>query len=110
MTQQEVSEGKGLAVVSYLAIVGIIIAYFLNNDKKNPFTSFHLRQSIGLWIMFHLLGFVASSFDNWGISTGFYLFFCALFIYGLIGAIGGKIQPVPILGELFQKWFKGIGQ
>jgi len=110
MTQQEIEEGKGLAIVSYLTLIGIIISYFLNNDKKNAFISFHLRQSIGLWLMFHLLGFVASSFDSWGVTSGFYLFFCILFIYGLIGAIGSKTQPVPMLGEFFQKWFANIGR
>lgn len=110
MNQQEIDSGRGLAIVSYLAIIGIIVAYFLNNDKKNAFTSFHLRQSIGLWLMFHLLGFVASSFDSWGVTSGFYLFFCILFIYGLINAISGKTQTVPLLGELFQKWFANIGR
>ena len=110
MTNQDISEGKGLAIVSYLAVIGIIIAYFMNNDKKNPFTSFHIRQSIGLWLMFHLLGFVASSFDSWSVSSAFYIFFSVLFIYGLIGAIGGKAQTVPLLGEQFQKWFSGIGR
>ncbi len=110
MTKQDIKDGKGIAIVSYLAIIGIIIAYFLNNDKKNPFTSFHIRQSIGLWLMFHLLGFVATSFDSWGVTSGFYLFFCVLFIYGLIGAISGKAQTIPILGELFQKWFSNIGR
>ena len=110
MTQHDIEQGKGLAIISYLAIIGIIIAYFMNNDKKNPFIGFHLRQSIGLWLMFHILGFVASSFDNWGVSTGFYLFFCVLFIYGLIGAMRGKTQAVPVLGELFQKWFTNISR
>ncbi|WP_242084783.1 hypothetical protein [Aestuariivivens sediminis] len=109
MTAQDINEGKGLAIVSYLALIGIIIAYFLNNDKKNPFTSFHLRQSLGLWLLFHVLGFVASSFDNWGVTSGFYLFFCVLFIYGLIGAVSGKAQSIPLLGDVFQKWFSSIG-
>lgn len=109
MNDQIISEGKGLAIISYLGIIGIIIAYFMNNDKKNPFTSFHLRQSLGLWLMFHLLGFVASSFDSWSVSSGFYLFFAILLIYGLINAIGGKTQTVPLVGELFQKWFSNIG-
>ncbi|WP_242157474.1 hypothetical protein [Aestuariivivens sediminis] len=109
MTAQDINEGKGLAIVSYLAVIGIIIAYFLNNDKKNPFTSFHLRQSLGLWLLFHVLGFVASSFDNWGVTSGFYLFFCILFIYGLIGAVSGKAQSIPLLGDVFQKWFSSIG-
>ena len=110
MTQQEIDEGKGLAIVSYLAIIGIIIAYFLNNDKKNEFTNFHLRQSIGLWLMFHLLGLVVGSFDSWGATSGFYLFFCVLFVYGFISAVSGKVQTVPLLGELFQKWFANIGK
>lgn len=110
MIEKDIEEGKTLAIVSYLAIIGIIIAYFSNNDKKNPFTSFHIRQSIGLWLMFHMLGFVASSFDSWGVSSGFYLFFCVLFLYGLIGAISGKTQAVPVLGDLFQKWFANIGK
>ncbi|QFZ55668.1 hypothetical protein FEZ18_13105 [Oceanihabitans sp. IOP_32] len=109
MTQQEVSEGKGLAIVSYFAIIGVIIAYFLNNDKKNPFINFHIRQSMGLWIMFHLLGFVATSFDNWGVTGGFYLCFSILFLYAIIGAISGKTQTIPFLGNLFQKWFSNIG-
>ncbi|WP_298236719.1 hypothetical protein [uncultured Algibacter sp.] len=110
MTQQDIDEGKGLAIVSYLAIIGIIIAYFMNSDKKNLFTNFHIRQSLGLWLMFHLLGFVATSFDSWGVSSGFYIFFSVLFIYGLIGAISGKPQTVPLLGDLFQKWFANIGR
>ena len=57
MTQQDIKDGKGLSIISYLGIIGIIIAYFMNNDKKNPFISFNVRQSLGLWIMFHLFAF-----------------------------------------------------
>ena len=35
MTEQEIEDGKGLAIISYLTIIGTIIAYFMNNDKKN---------------------------------------------------------------------------
>lgn len=110
MTNQDIEEGKGLSIIAYLAIIGIIVAYYMNNDKKNQFTSFHIRQSLGLWLMFHILGFVASSFDNWSVSSGFYLFFGVLFIYGLIGAVSGKAQEVPIVGAFFQRIFSNLGR
>jgi len=33
MENQDISEGKNIAVISYLTIFGTIIAFFLNNDK-----------------------------------------------------------------------------
>ena len=109
MTEQTIEEGKKLAIVAYITIFGPIIAYFLNNDKKNDFSSFHIRQGLGLWIMFLLLGRVISSFDSWVISSSFYLSFTVLFIYGISSAISGKTQQVPLVGALFQKIFSNIG-
>ena len=110
MTDQDINEGKSLAIVSYITIIGTIIAYFMNNDKKNPFTSFHVRQALGLWLTYFILGWVISAVDSWFATLGFWIFFGVLFIFGLINAIGGKAQTVPLLGESFQKWFFGIGR
>jgi uncharacterized membrane protein len=111
MTQQDVDDGKGLAIISYLTIIGTIIAYFMNNDKKSEFTSFHVRQSLGLWLTYFLVGYIlVSPFNSWFITFGFWIFFGVLFIYGLINAISGKTQTVPLLGELFQKWFSSLGK
>lgn len=109
MTQQDIQDGKGLSIVSYLGIIGIIIAYFMNNDKKNPFVIFNVRQSLGLWIMFHLFAFVASSFDSWMVTSAFYLCFAILIIYALINAVSGKVQTVPIVGDFFQRIFSSLG-
>ncbi|MBJ6369029.1 hypothetical protein [Snuella sedimenti] len=110
MNQQDIETGKGLAIVSYITIIGTIIAFFMNNDKKNPFTNFHIRQALGLWLTYFVLAWVVSAFDNWLATFGFWIFFGVLFIYGFINAIGGKAQAVPLLGELFQKWFASIGR
>lgn len=109
MTQQDIQDGKGLAIVSYLGIIGIIIAYFMNNDKKNPFISFNVRQSLGLWIMFHLFALIASSFDSWMITSAFYLCFAILIIYALINVVSGKTQTVPLVGDFFQRIFSNVG-
>ena len=109
MENQDISDGKNIAVISYLTIFGTIIAFFLNNDKKNEFTSFHIRQALGLCLTFFILGYVISAFDSWLITFCFWMFFGVLFIYGFINAIAGKPQTVPLIGDFFQKLFANIG-
>ncbi|MFB9057876.1 hypothetical protein ACFFU9_14110 [Mariniflexile ostreae] len=110
MTEQDTEEGKGLAIISYLTIIGTIIALFMNNDKKNNFAAFHIRQALGLWLTYFILAWLVSGFDNWFATLGFWIFFGILFIYGFINAVSGKAQVVPALGNLFQKWFSTLGK
>ncbi len=110
MDQQTINDGKGLAVVSYLTIFGVIIAFFLNNDKKNEFTNFHVRQSLGLWLTFFLLGYFVGMFNSWLMTIGFWIFFGVLFIFGLMTAVAGRAQSTPILGEFYQRIFSSLGK
>ena len=43
---------KTSAIISYITIVGTIIAYFMNMEEKNEFASFHIRQAFGINITF----------------------------------------------------------
>lgn len=101
-------EGRPAAIVSYITIVGTIIAYFMNNETKNPFASFHIRQALGIHITFYLLGLLISWFDSWLISSAFYIFILVLWGYGLVAAIQGEENEVPFLGSKFQEWFNTI--
>lgn len=103
-----VESGKTAAIISYLTIIGTIIAYFMNNDTKNTFASFHIRQALGIHITFYLLGALISIFDNWMISYAFWIFVAVLWGYGLVTAIQGEQKEVPILGTQYQKWFSTI--
>ncbi len=102
-----VEEGKTMAIISYITLIGTIIAYVMNNDKKNTFTAFHIRQNIGIIILYLLNSFVITRFSgtaSWIVS----IFIFVLWIIGFIGAIQGEEKKVPLLGDLFQDWFKGI--
>ena len=101
-------DGKAAAIIAYLTIIGTIIAYFMNNDTKNPFTSFHIRQGLGIHITFYLLGVLVSMFDSWLITAPFYIFIIVLLGYGLIAAVQGERNEDPNLGEKFHKWFRTI--
>lgn len=110
--EHDLEKGRTHAIISYLTIIGVIVAYYLNNedDKRSAFASFHIRQSLGLWLTFYALGYIIGSFDSWLVTSSFYVFFAVLFIYGFINALNRKMQPVPLLGDLYQKLFKNLGQ
>jgi len=110
MDQNTVEEGKQMGIVAYITLIGTLIAFFTNQDKRNAFTSFHIRQALGLWLLFMALGYVVGIFDNWTITYSWWIFFSVLFLYGISGAITGKANKIPILGDLFQNLFKSIGQ
>lgn len=110
MTDETILNGRSYAIISYITIIGTIIAFFMNNDRKNEFAYFHIRQALGLWLTFFALGYIVGIFDKWLITFSFWLFFGVLFIYGFINALAGKPQIVPILGEFYQKIFSSIGK
>jgi len=110
MTEDIIEQGKPLALVSYLTVIGAIVAYFLNKNKgDNPFTNFHVRQSMGIWLTFHALGIVISTLDYSLIRLVFYFCFGVLLIYGFINAVAGNTQEVPLIGKLYQKLFSNLG-
>jgi len=108
MTEKTIKEGKTMAIVAYLTLIGTLIAFFINSDKKNPFTSFHIRQGLGLCLTYMACGYFIGYFNSWMVSTSFWIFFGILFLYGMLSAISGKTQETPILGSLFQEWFRNI--
>jgi len=110
MDQTTIEDGKTLGIVAYLTLFGTLIAFFMNQDKRNPFTSFHIRQALGLGLMYIAIAFVVSSLDSMMISMSFWIFFSVLYFYGLFGAITEKMNKIPILGDIFQNVFKSIGQ
>ena len=109
MNKDIIEEGKVPAIISYITIFGVIIAFFMNSDKKNSFAYFHIRQSLGLWLTFFAIGLVVSNFDSWFATLAFYLFFGILFIYSFMTAVAGRTDPTPLVGNFYQKLFAGLG-
>lgn len=108
-TQANKTEDTTVAVIAYLTFIGLIIAFVMNNDKKDPFAAYHIKQSLGLTVcgiavfavgMIPILGWLVSFFGS--------LFLLYLWIMGLINSINGKVKPVPVLGAKFEEWFRNI--
>lgn len=107
-TNDTVQDGKNIAMVSYITIIGTIIAIVMNSEKKNEFASFHIRQALGIILLFFALGYPVGYFDSWMVSGAFYIFFFILWAYGFIGALSGRRASIPLLGPLFQSVFKAL--
>lgn len=106
MEQQ--TNGKTSAIVAYLTIVGTIIAFFMNMDPKDKFASFHIRQAFGIHILFYLLAALLGFVNSGMIVAAFYVFFFVLWLYGIVHAIKGEERTIPVIGPLFQNWFRTI--
>jgi len=101
--------GKSAAIISYIMVVGVLIALSMNTaEDRTKFASFHIRQALGLSIVFVSLGLLVSNFDNWMITSSMYLFVGVLWAFGLFSAAAGRMTPVPLLGNFFQKFFKNL--
>lgn len=108
MDKKTISEGKSIAITSYILIVGVLIALSMNSENKNTFAAFHIRQGLGLTVTFIIIGVSISSFENIMVAIPMWIFISVLTIYGIFTAAMGKTIALPIVGRLFQKLFKSI--
>jgi len=96
-----VSEGKGVAWLSYFGIL-VLIPILLKKD--NPFVKFHVRQGIALLIAWICLAFICFiPFIGWIIGTIGWIFLLVLTIWGIISALQGKETSLPLINALAEK-------
>ncbi len=104
-----VNEDKNTAIIAYITIIGLIIAFILNSDKKNEFARYHIRQSVGLALTGLALGVIGMvPILGWIIDLFGIFVLLFMWITGLINAINGSEKPVPILGNKYLEWFKNL--
>lgn len=104
-----IQAGKNIATIAYLTLIGLIIAFVQNNDKKNAFASFHIRQCIGIFLCAFAIGVVSIiPILGWIVAIVGMLGLFICWVMGLISAINGQMKPLPVVGPLFQKWFASI--
>lgn len=94
--------GKNIAIIAHFTLIGWIIAMVMNSSNKSEYASFYIRQTLGLFLFSLVVGFIP--FIN-------LIAFLVLFVFwlmSLINCLNGKTQPIAVVGDMFQNWFKGI--
>lgn len=103
------NEGKQMAIIAYITIIGLVIAFIMNNEKKNAFAAYHIKQSLGLCVTGLALGIAGMiPILGWIINILGVLALLYMWIMGLVSAMNEKKKPVPFLGEKFEEWFENV--
>jgi len=101
-------EGRTVAIVAYLTVVGCLIAITMNMEPKNPFSRFHIRQAFGIHVVYHALAIALSNLGLAWASLALFFFYLLIWGFGFINAMNEKTKPLPFMGKYFQKWFTFI--
>lgn len=101
-------EHKVNSLISHFTIIGCIVAILMNNEKKNEFVSFYNRQTLGMFLCFHIGGYLIGYFDSWIVSLVYWLLFVILWVISLSGVLSNEMKLVPGIGVQFQNWFKNL--
>lgn len=103
---------KTLAIISYITLIGWLVSYFSykGRDEKNQLVSYHLEQSLGLFIIWVLFSVAAAILA--GIIPGLGILVSVigiiqllLIIAGIVNAASEVCKPLPLTGKFFEKKF-----
>ncbi|MEO6131288.1 MAG: hypothetical protein ABIQ02_05540 [Saprospiraceae bacterium] len=101
-------DDKTKSIVAHITIIGWIIALVMNQSDKGPNTSFYLRQVLGIFILAAVGTILLGLLGIYTLYLIWIFLMLGLVIISLLYALGGTQKPVPVLGVMFQQWFKGI--
>lgn len=93
---------KVVAILGYLTIIGWLIAVVVYGKNKSPFARFHLRQALGLVVIFAILSFIP--LIGWLLNIGVLFVWLTALYYAFVG----QQYLVPVVGEYFQEHFNFI--
>lgn len=96
-TRLAYNEAKFVSVLSYVTVLGWVIAAFIYGNHKSSFARFHLRDSLGLILTAALLLLIP--FIGWILSAGLVI----LWIQGMYHAVTGQRTHLSLIGDFYQK-------
>lgn len=100
--KEVLSDGKNVAIIAHITIIGWIIALVMNGSNKTELGSYYIRQVLGIMLLGIVLSIIpVINFFAWILPF-------AMWIMSLVGSLSGEKKPVFLLGEQFQDWFKGL--
>lgn len=99
ITPEEIEKGKTMAFVAYLIF---FIPLLMDEYRNNKFVMYHTEQSIVLLILNIILAIVGTV--TCGIGLVLYIAWIIFLIMGIMNALGGKVQPLPLIGQFGEKF------
>ena len=99
-------DGKTVGIVSYLTLIGWIVALVMHNSNKTSFGAFHLRQALINMIMLLAASVIAIiPVLGWLVYMVVFVAWVVFMIMGAVAASSGQEKKLPLIGDLAEKWF-----
>lgn len=105
---QSTNDGKTIGLIAYLSLIGLLVAFIMHGNNKTEFGAYHIRQMVGITLISVAIVIVANFIGISIVAWAAQILAFVMWVLGLIGAAQGEMKPVPVVGEKFQEWFKGI--
>lgn len=96
--QNDVQSNKVMAILAYFGILFLIPLFAA---KESPFARYHTNQGLVLFL-FVVLCNILAWIPKVGLIVAYigYLIGFVFFIIGVINAAGGKMKPLPLIGNI----------
>lgn len=103
---------KTLSILSYVTLIGWLIAYFSGKEKSDSLLRYHLKQSLGLAIVSIVLNIALSVIAHLVPALSFLglvgYVILIFWVLGIINAANQAEKPVPVIGKVFEDKFAFI--
>jgi uncharacterized membrane protein len=104
---------KTLSIISYITLIGWLVAFITGKEKADSLLKYHLKQALGLTIVSIILNITLTVIATIVPSLSFLsmvgLAIFVLWVMGIINAASGAQKPVPVIGKMFENKFSFIG-
>lgn len=98
-----------IAIVAHFTLIGWIVALVMHGSNKTSIGAYFIRQMLGLIIcQFVMVVLVFIPIIGWILYPLLGITLFVFWLMSLINAINGVEKPVPLVGEQFNEWFKGV--
>lgn len=115
ITPEQIEEGKVMAAVAYglTLLLALPMGLLPMVMRDNRYSLYHGKQAFMAWIVAAVLyaaGIPLMLLCGIGIISLLAGLVCHLLfnIMGLVFALQGKVQPLPLIGAWAEKWFRGV--
>jgi uncharacterized membrane protein len=89
-------KNTGMAVVAYI----LFFIPLLTDAKNDPFVKYHVKQGLVLFIGYVAESIIANLTSIWFLSSLLGLALFVLLIIGVMHAVNGQQEPLPVIGGL----------
>lgn len=94
--------GKKNTAMAVIAYILFFVPLLTGDVKKDPFVKYHVKQGLVLFllaVLIQVIGWIIPFYFWYSISWLLSMCVLVLLILGIVNAVNGKQEPLPVVGK-----------